>query len=595
MQLLQEGIFSQPPHLFSDALDFVFDALDPSIVRIQNEPKELLKALPGLIKQEETKKRYIDRLTKLVQEYRNSEDVYIIYRLYYLISQILEPEKTRKELLSYQGLNPNVIANVRLLWPSIWRVDMHKAAQDSSFWDRVPDQVWADTLQYAIFHFNSLSIFPSLPPRFHRYFLEQFAIFSTYSEEALYGLHRIASTRSNPDWAVWILFTYQKMLIFLQEFEGRNFNLKKMLNQMLTENKASSVNYSGLSDDEQSIVAHLITISREVLEAAIAGQDQLPDALENYIHTIIKYLKQPGLTSRLAYRCALNLFFNTHTRRASFPDSNWGQTSWKTLWKDLEVFFPKRSLPTENTDEETELNSLHRAITDSPFLFTMAAPRYVRLEYDGTLVDLVDILTDHICEGKELPFDWIKCIPLTRMISPLIEKCGNCLPTLLAKISDTTFIPFVSRQIPAIDIEINIPFTRFDFNSALSAVGIQRILKVVRNTDDPKILSGGLIALSSSKFLRSAGTALTLKMLRAASNQGDIAAMHLFNQRLSKELDADSKSIIDEIAKGILESPNDYTFLITCAAAEHLASYSPVGLTPMLSMEETLNLHVHTK
>ena len=82
-------------------------------------------------------------------------------------------------------------------------------------------------------------------------------------------------------------------------------------------------------------------------------------------------------------------------------------------------------------------------------------------------------------------------------------------------------------------------------------------------------------------------------MLRAASNKGDIA-MHLFDQRRSKELDAVSKNIIDEIAKGILESPNDYTFLVTCAAAEHLASYSPVGLTSLLSMEEKLNLHVNT-
>ena len=35
LQLLQQGIFSQPPHLFSNALDFVFEALDPKLVNIQ--------------------------------------------------------------------------------------------------------------------------------------------------------------------------------------------------------------------------------------------------------------------------------------------------------------------------------------------------------------------------------------------------------------------------------------------------------------------------------------------------------------------------------------------------------------------------------
>jgi hypothetical protein len=194
-----------------------------------------------------------------------------------------------------------------------------------------------------------------------------------------------------------------------------------------------------------------------------------------------------------------------------------------------------------------------------------------------------------------LPFDWLKGIPLTRMLPSLLERCSNCLPTLLAAISDTPLIPFISKQVLATsDMEITIPFTGFNFDSPLSAAGIQRILKVVRNTDDSKILSGGLIALSSSKFLRSAGSDLTLKMLRGASNKGDIAAMHLFDQRFSRELDTNSKSIIDELARGILESPNDYTFLVTCAAAEHLASYSPVGLTPLLSLEEKLNLHVNT-
>ena len=157
-----------------------------------------------------------------MQEHRTSEDEYIIYRLYYFISQILEQEKTTKELLSYQEHNPNILAKVRLFWPSIWRVDMHKAALDLSFWDGVPDQIWSDTLWYAMFRFNAFSIFLSLPPRFHKYLLEQFAIHSTYSEEALYGFHGMASTGSNTDWAIGILFNYQRMFAFLQEFyEGK--------------------------------------------------------------------------------------------------------------------------------------------------------------------------------------------------------------------------------------------------------------------------------------------------------------------------------------------------------------------------------------
>jgi predicted NACHT family NTPase len=53
LQLLQEGVFSQPGHVFSEAVDFMIDLLDPSLVTIPNEPKELLEALPNLIEQGE--------------------------------------------------------------------------------------------------------------------------------------------------------------------------------------------------------------------------------------------------------------------------------------------------------------------------------------------------------------------------------------------------------------------------------------------------------------------------------------------------------------------------------------------------------------
>jgi hypothetical protein len=200
-----------------------------------------------------------------------------------------------------------------------------------------------------------------------------------------------------------------------------------------------------------------------VLEAAFTNQGQLSDAFENYSLTIKKYLKQSGLTSWLACRCALNLMFSMFVRRGINIYPLREQNSWRSLWREFKIFFPNRLYHLESSDEENEMMTFLHSIISSPFLIPNATSGYVRLNNDGNLFNLVDIIADHICEGKELPFDWIKCIPLNRMILPLLERCS------------------------------------------------QRILKVIRNTDDPKVLSGGLIALSSSKFLRTAGPNLNFK------------------------------------------------------------------------------------
>ncbi len=120
---------------------------------------------------------------------------------------------------------------------------------------------------------------------------------------------------------------------------------------------------------------------------------------------------------------------------------------------------------------------------------------------------------------------------------------------------------------------------------------VQRILRIARNTNDPKLLSGALIALSSSKFLRLAGPQLTLKMIRADLTKADFA-VPLFNlENRDNEL-ADTKEIIKEIAIGILESPKDYALKVILAATNYLAQYAPVNFSPLLSMENELKLYV---
>jgi NACHT domain len=586
LQLLQEGIFSQPPHLFSNALDFLFDALDPKLVNVQNEPKDFLKIFTSLIKGE-VKARYINHILHTLHNYRCSEDEYIIYRLYYFACHIMEPEKAQKELLAYEGCNPDLVAKVKFLWPYQWKLIKNKYVQDPSFWDTIPDETWSNVLWHAISHYNESIIFSSLPPRFHMVLLKQFAMEPPFRDASLRGI--LEPTDSKHGWSVQTLFKFQRLFILFSDIEGLPPSIKEKVYTIINSYDPSLNNPTGLDDSYRTFVDHMIEVSYGVLKGMFISPDQMHNTLDNYSDTVRQYLKQPGLLSWLAFKCALNLLVRIFRK----IDKYWDKNSLVALWKELKAFFPKKLFLSEETEEISEseiMLIMHYTMLMTPGII----PGYVRLEDNGELTDLVTIIADYLCEGKELPFEWIKNIPLTTMILPLINKCKKDLPALLKLLNDTHFELFTFKGGSAISsLDINGRFVGTTFNSSLSASDIQRILKVVRNTDDHKILSGALIALSSSKFLRSAGVALTMKMILAASGKASII-INLFDRKSSDKTEAD-KEIIDKIAQHILETPNLYDFLVVCTAAEYLADYTPVGLPSLLSMEDKLNLHVHTK
>jgi NACHT domain len=598
LQLLQEGNFSEPPHLYSNALDFIFDTLDPQLVRVQNEPKELFKSLPSLIKQEAVKGRYSERLIRLLQEYKSSRDEYLVYRLYLVASQVLETRKVRKELLAYQGDHPNLIAKVRLLWPSIWKINLEEAMQSQSFWEELPDHVWSQNLWYAIFRYNNVSIFSSLPTRFHKQLLENFAINPFPFGRVSYRLQMSAKHHSK--WAVWVLINYQMLFIY-NEFDLNQIRRlgEEKYTDLLDPGYASQVDFVGLSNEESLFVGDLIKASDSIVRAAFIGENEnQADVFENYILTVKGYLSESGLIGWLAYRCATNFFMSTvvHSGRINpslFPWRN--RELLLSFWRGTRDFMPRSLVPLEETGEETEIFRFIRSELYSPTFLSRGIPNYIRLKKNGELVSIVELVGNYLCDGKDLPFNWIMHISFanTVMLHSLIESCKDDIPALLTTIEATYFTPH-----PSINLDEETYLTRaasFERISSLSGADIQRILKVMRRTDDSTVLSGGLITLSSSKFMRSAGVNLSLKMMRAASEKVADIIENIFDRRFYDQLDRPNREILDEVARSIIKCPNEYAFQVVCAAAAYLAEYPFSGLSSLLSIEDELGLYIHVQ
>ncbi len=557
LQLLQEGVFSQPPHVFADALDYLFDLFDPRFARFQNEPKDLSKILPDLIIQDpSTKKRYNDRLQRLIQEFNTSEDEYTLFRLYRIASKLLEAEKVREYILSYQGHNLDLLAKLRLKWPLEWNINLDNAIQSSSFWAGIPDSIWGLRLWQVINNPQQPKKL-HLPSRFHQVLAEQFAIDNS---PLLFTTPLLQIAHSNSVWAIMLLVNYSKLFSLSQvPLEGP---IREKLANLVLLNKDIEADFVGLDEETQCIISDLLTTSFPFLKAICLEKGEITAALNDHLLVLHKYMQQPGLTSWMASKWAMNIVNAPITQYSLDSEC---QETLQLLWGDLNKFYPDANLSAEQTKASQLYYRRMHFLNPNPsnILFN-----------NGELVKVTELLARAIYERKDFPFSWLSRMPITSsMIRSLIEKSENNLEDLLSYLG-------------------NMPLVQVAGDKSLRASHMQRVLKIVREKNNPFILKGALVALGSSKFLRLAGTELCLKMLQADTSAGTFTQTMF--RKGNEEVTAEEREIINEIAKGIMDSPNNYAFRVNTIAANYLAESAPIILPPLLSLEEELKIHIYS-
>lgn len=116
------------------------------------------------------------------------------------------------------------------------------------------------------------------------------------------------------------------------------------------------------------------------------------------------------------------------------------------------------------------------------------------------------------------------------------------------------------------------------------------------NTLDEDIVAGALVAISTSRFLRSCRSDLLLRFMQ--SERGDKGLIHsIFNQYLlyTTETEA-SRSEVDSkllsLASTILESSSEFPFHVVSAAAEFLYEHYQLAMEPLLVQEGALGIAI---
>lgn len=576
LQLLQEGVFSEPPYVYSQALEFMLDLLDTRKLKVQREPPGLLGVLDELMDRH-SPDQHKERVMGLLKDYETCTDDYVVMRLYRVASQLLQPGEYLKAALSYRGNKQDIAARIRLAWPYRREIDIQEMSRDRSFWQGVTDQIWAQTWWREATR-SGVALDVLAPADVHRHLMAEFAttgLSTAYPSPRKQPFIKIVSKL-----AVWKMYRNQQILQMAGFSRDQDGHVRKTMQEefMSACESSDDVDYAGLDEPVCAMVKDIVRQSNDLIAAFCTDdRERLSQQLEQYIEGIRHYLQDSGLTAWLACQCAVNMIASIAIGRLEYPSSRKpsrivDDRNIQALAADIRPFYVTETPgDSDGRGKKSEkFNFLTTIIPSwSPYRSYRQGPvlKGIRLEQDGKCVALGDILANSISHSNDLPFGWMKTMPMSgEIIRSLVDRCKDNLPEMLNTVG----------QYRIIDLPVK----------PLRVQDTQRILKVARHTDSPVTLAGVASVLLNANFLRIAEPELILKILRADS-AARLCTILFRNHRLAQdELDAASFAkevgLIEKVARGVMSSPDEYPFQTVCGAAAFIAQYFPVELAPLL-------------
>lgn len=571
-QLLQEGVFGQAGQVYSEAINYLIDLFDPSILQGYDEPKNFLAGLPPLIKQGDAS-RHIDRIKSIIDRYKHSSDEYTLFRLYKVVCKILDKNQSKVFLLKYDGTNLEIKAKILILWASKWMIDtsleLNQVILENKFTSKLACQTWwkasletkvATDLQFPIeYHSQLVAQYASNPISIYRG-----------------SLNNAPLSKPKSKWAIWHFVHYQQLLPYIVYDVDKTKLVKNNFE------KAENISYEGL---DKKVKILLKELNKELYKVISSHKKTNSETfiLSDYVNSAIKYVDEPGIVGWIACQTLLNLI-----QLFLLPQRGWDyslfnldvfRTSSSAVLNEAAInlinTIPEKLSPYyDDIDPQGSRISWTSRLSPRGYSsngLSTISPNNIRLK-NSNLVSVTSLIIDKIRNGKEFPIEWLEEILWTTdIIRPIVEACRNCIPKALKFFYENPFTPD------------SITYS----TKPLLIQDINRVLSEVRKSEDNKTLAGALIALHSSKFLRVAGVKLTLKMLRASSLHSFIASQ-IFNNKYDYVNDNEYGDIIQNVAKAVIEDSKSFSLKIYTSAAAYLAETLPYSLPPLLTLEESL-------
>ena len=538
LELLREGVLSQPRHVQMEALRFALGFLNTPTLRLQSAPGPLIESLAELVKlygDDEVN----NNIVQLVDSCSKCNDYELISFLHRLASIVLPKERYLKIVLGYEGVVPETRGLVRVTRPFDVPGLLQELGSNHTYWEGIPASVLARRLWSAV---TRKGVIPQItyPTGTHLSLVLEFAIGRTGSPRRDGGVIR---TNGASVLAIWKLYRNVKLIGVMGEEDRKDTSTGA---QTCLEDKDGAVSWTNgqseaLPPDVEKCLRELIEASDFLIKQLHSGKEKsIKQGCVGYLKVIKEHVDQPGITGWVAGRCA-----------AEFMQGP--LTSVHDLGAD------------EVIDEISGvLHTLYhrpdRAYPRGPYYIERVAlgiPHAVRLAYGAAMRPVHEVLADMVLDRAN-PSElrhcrWLQDVPLSpSVIKPLVESCRKEMETLLR---------FIGLQRVSSGL-------RYYSSRRLSVNDTRRVLKICRDTQDPVILQGASILLMSATFARISEPGVILKVLSAAPASPFVA--EVFDTRESvrgEERGPHFRKLGLDVARMVIEQADMYSFRLVNRAA----------------------------
>ena len=483
LQLLREGVLHQPRHVLTEAMSFISDLLDMSVLRLQRDPEALVETVCQVAKLYPTDS-LSDRIVSLVTNSFDLVDEGELSVIHRLGSRLLSEATYTDILLRFSSTSPSNLSLVRLSCPYGAITNLGKLASTSEYLAEIPLPTWAGQFWRSALH-HGFVIDTKYPPKMHLHLVVEFA--TDYSIG--HGKNApIIEIRGRRPPAIWKL---QRNLQLMRLHAQTNYDgttpgdsqseTSKTVSELHV--SGAELSYEGMPAELKSCISDLILASDDLLSSI--GSESHPKTEENvgrYAMMIKNHLMDTGISGWVACRCAAE-----HLR--SMGPFGLGLGLVEDFIEALREFYPMDHVS----------SSYRRKISQ---LSWPSMPLSVRLARRSHPVPLYQIVANYLDGSHDdkawQSVPWITDIPLpTMIVRQLTELCRSDLPRLLRFLGGRTIVGF-------------------PYQPRLMVQDTRRVLKICRGSDDESLLQGAATVLLNASISGVAEPELITKILSAA-------------------------------------------------------------------------------
>ena len=555
LQLLREGVLSQPRHVQTEAIRFVLGFLDEPALRLHRTPSAIIDSLSELT-QLYGNDQIRTKIVEIVEQVSESDDHSLVSLVHRLAGNTLPKEKYIQLVLGYSGNSPETRGLVRITRPFNVPGVIEELGSSDTFWEGMPSRVLARRLWSSA---TDNATVPEIvyPLGVHSGLILEFAFGQSDTGRRRDDVIKI-NCASVP--AIWKLHQNIQLISFwpLDDQENPISDEEHLATGTAAELSWTDGRSEPLSPDLEQCLRDLIYASDNVILALRDRKKvEIDESVAAYLTATSTHLAEPGIVGWVASRCATEMLHSPPVFTSGLGLGG--------LLDDIKKVLNKLYL----------LNDIFIPMDVNIFeLVRFGIPLALRLARGAAPRPLYQVLTDLVLErvdpAEKRYCSWIEGgIPLpSALIRPLVDTCSYEMEKLLRFVGSHT-VPSHSR-------------TMFYNTPRLKVQDTRRILKICRETQDHEILQGAAIVLMNAKFARLVQPELLQKILTATPDSS--LAMRVFHASGSirwEKHDSHSKQLALDVAHQIVDQPEAHAFSVVNRAVAFLAEVEATRSKPL--------------